>query len=116
MGAKIFSLPSTLKVPEYDFKNPAQYQKDETKFFEDLKALLLKRKNEEGVGEIIKFQVADSYAVYAVASMKPLELIHIPIMDAWEFEYAHRLTAKDVKEKIKIQKALDKLFTKKEEK
>lgn len=75
MGAKIFSLPSTLKVPE----------------------------------------VADSYAVYIVASMKPLELVHIPIMDAWEFQYANRLTAKDVKEKIRSEKALQALFAKKKE-
>ena len=113
MGAKIFSVPSTLKVPEYDYKNPGQYEKDEKKFFEDLKTLLLKRKNEECVGETIKFQVADSYAVYVVASIKPLELVHIPIMDAWEFQYANRLTAKDVKEKIRSEKALQALFAKK---
>ena len=42
-----------------------------------------------------------------------VELVHIPLCDAWDFQYAHRLTKKDVEEKIKNQKALEELFKKK---
>lgn len=65
--------------------------------------------------QLKQFPVADGYAEYMVASMKPLELVHIPLGDAWQFEYAHRLTAKDVQDKIDQQKALEELFNKKKE-
>ena len=38
-----------------------------------------------------KFQMADSYAYYEVANLKPLQLIWIPYMDKWEApDYAIR--------------------------
>jgi hypothetical protein len=47
-----------------------------------------------------------------VASMKPVKLVHMPLMDAWHFEYAHLMTAKEVQAKIDGQNALKKLFGK----
>ena len=46
-----------------------------------------------------KFQIADSYAYYEVANLKPLQLIWIPYMDKWEApDYAIRgLSTEDVK-------------------
>jgi hypothetical protein len=41
-----------------------------------------------------------------VASMRPLELVHIPLGDAWNFQYTHNLTSKDVQQKIDSQKSL----------
>jgi hypothetical protein len=46
-----------------------------------------------------------------VISMKPLMLIHLELGDAWCYQYANRLTAKDVQAKIDQQKAIDKLFS-----
>jgi hypothetical protein len=43
-------------------------------------------------------------------SIKPLQLIHLEYWDGYQFEYAHRLTAKDVNEKVASQKAIAKLF------
>jgi hypothetical protein len=114
--ATIYDLPESIKVPELDFRDMESYRKAEEKFYEDLKAFCKKRKDGKNVGEIIKFPVADGYAMYMVASMKPLELIHIPIMDAWEFEYAHLLTAKEVQQKIDQKKALEELFAKNKKK
>lgn len=45
-----------------------------------------------------------------VAGLKPVEIVHLPIMDGWDFQYANRLTAKDIREKIEQQKAIDKTF------
>ena len=47
---------------------------------------------------IWKFQMADSYAYYEVANLKPLQLIWIPYMDKWEApDYAIRgLRTEDV--------------------
>jgi hypothetical protein len=57
--------------------------------------------------------VADGYAQYMVASLSPVELIHLPLWDAWQFDYAGRLTKKDIIEKINQRKAMEKLFSKK---
>lgn len=111
--AQIFNPPDVIKLPSLDFSKIAQYKEDSKKYIENLQAFLKRRKNGKNVGEIIRFPVADGYAEYMVASMRPLELVHIPLGDAWNFEYAHRLTAKDVQEKIDQQKALEELFNKK---
>jgi glucan biosynthesis protein len=111
--AQIFNSPDGVKVPELDFKNFAQYEKDCENYKKDLKAWLNKNGfNGKNVGEIIQFPVADGYAEYMVASMKPVKLVHMPLMDAWHFEYAHLMTAKEVQAKIDGQNALKKLFKK----
>lgn len=112
---KIFAAPSSIALPNWDHKKTYEENVAEEKtYLETLKDMLVKRKpTQKLVGEIIKFQVADGYAQYMVASMTPLELVHIPLGDAWDFHYAHRLTKKDVEEKIKNQKALEELFKKK---
>lgn len=113
MSATIFSPPSQVPVPSFNFRDVIQAQKDEDKFISDLKALLLIRKTGKNIGEVINFQVADGHARYMIASMKPLELVHLPLGDAWEFQYAHLLTATAVQEQLDRQTALKKLFSKK---
>jgi hypothetical protein len=110
--AEVYLAPKSIKVPELDFRNINGYEKACDNYKAELKAMLQKRNNEKNVGEIIRFPVADSYAEYMVASMKPVELIHLPLGDAWDFQYAHLLTAKEVQEKIDQQKALERLFKK----
>ena len=113
--AKIFSAPNSIPLPQWSIKKTHQENMSEEKaYLDQLKDMLTKRKpTQKLVGEIIQFPTADSYAQYMVASMTPLELVHIPLGDAWDFQYAHRLTKKDVEEKIKNQKALEELFKKK---
>src|SRR5579859_8093255 len=64
-------------------------------------------------GDSIRFEVEDGYAEYVVLSLKPLKLIHVPFADGYQFEFAHRLTAKDVRERIRQHKAITELFAKK---
>jgi hypothetical protein len=113
--AKVYNPPSELKVPDLDFKKFHEYDGNCKKYKEDLKKLLIEKygRTGEGVGEVIQFPAADGYAEYMVASLKPVELIHLPLGDAWSFEYANRLTAKDVREKIRQQNAIKELFSKK---
>ena len=61
-------------------------------------------------GEEIRFPVGDGYAQYIVARLKPVELIHVDSGDDWHFQYAHRLTASDVREEIRHNKAMNNLF------
>ena len=108
---KIYSPPASIKVPEFNWKDIPAYEAANKKLIEDLKEFCKTRNNAEHVGEVIQFPVADSYAQYMVASLSPVELIHLPLWDAWEFQYASRLTKKDIIEKIEQRKALEKLFS-----
>ena len=87
------------------------YEAECKRFKDELREFLVKRNPSEYVGEIISFPVADSSAEYMVAALKPIQLVHIPLWDAWHYEYAHRLTAKDIKEKIDSKKAFDKAWS-----
>ena len=107
---KIYDVPKEVKVPEFNFATIKEYDANLKKFKEELKAWCLNRRTQEGVGEVIKFPVADGYAEYMVAGTKPVELIHLPIWDAWHFQYAGRLTKKDVLEKVAQQNAIAKLL------
>jgi hypothetical protein len=62
-------------------------------------------------GSVIRFQVADGYAEYVVYSLKPVVLIHLPLGDAWQFRYAHLLTAAAVMEEVKRHQAFEKLWS-----
>ena len=113
--AKIFAPPESITPPNWDTKKS---HKDnmaaEATYIENLAAYCKEIKpGNDKVGKTIRFPVADGYAVYMVAGLRPIELIHIPIGDAWEYEYAHRLTMSDILEKIQKQEALNKLFSKK---
>lgn len=114
--ATIYSSPDGIKIPRWEFKiGMTDNKADEQRYIDELKEFCVKRNpTQEHIGEIITFPVADGKACYMVAAVKPVQLIHMPIGDAWNFEYAHRLTKKDIVLKIEQQKSLDKLFGRKE--
>ena len=111
--AKVFLLPSGFEAPKFDWQNIEQYEKDCFELVERLKKWCIERNNQKNVGEIIKFQVADGYAEYMVASTNPVELIHLPFWDAWQSETAPLMTAKAIQDKIDQALAMAKLFSKK---
>jgi hypothetical protein len=102
MSATIFDIPVRFKktIPNV-FQNYEKYEALEKQWLEDLEDWV---RDKFGVGQYIgrtlRFQVADGYAVYMVKSLSPVELIHLPLMDGYEFQYAHLMTAKAVKEQI----------------
>jgi hypothetical protein len=109
--ADIYSAPKEIKLPKLDFTDMQVYNKDCERYVSDLvkhiKDMGYKGKN---VGEIVRFAVADGYAEYMVLSMKPMKLIHIPLGDAYEFQYAHLMTASEINKKLEGQKIMAKLF------
>ena len=109
--AEIYSAPKEVRLPKLDFSNMQDYNKDCNRYISDLvkhiKDMGYKGKN---VGEIVKFSVADGYAEYMVLSMKPMRLVHIPLGDAYEFQYAHLMTAKEINQKLDAQNRLAQLF------
>lgn len=114
--ATIYSPPDGVAVPEYKFGDPLQeYRKKQDEFIETVAAFCKNRNpNKEHVGKVIRFPHADGYAIYMVASLRPVELIHLPLGDAWEYPYVHRLSMSDVLEEINRQEALERIFSKKD--
>ena len=127
MMAKIYDPPQEMETPDFTYDKNGhpdikKYEEDNEKYIEELKDLLLKRKNispgiwsgpEKYVGEIVRFPVADGHAEYMVASMIPLELVHLPLSDDYLVcisENPHLLTAKEVTEKIECDKKMKELF------
>jgi len=116
MSAKIYNAPEEIKVPKLNFENfnRKEHEAAEAKYVEDLKQHMRERGyNGKNMGEILRFPVADSYAQYMVVSMRPLQLVYLELGDAWDFQYVHLLTAKEVQQKIDQQKSLEKLFSQK---
>lgn len=107
MSATIYSSPKKIKSPDYsgDFKT------EENRYLKEVKSFLSQRGCKgKNFGEVIKFPVADGYAEYMVISMKPLKLMHLDIMDGYNFQYAHLMTAKEVQQNVDQQKSMAKFF------
>lgn len=111
--AKVYQAPEHIKEPEFNVDDIPQYERDCDRFKQDLKEFLLKRKKGKLVGEIVRFPVADGYAEYMVAGLKPVELVHIPTWDAWTYQYANLLTAKEIEARIESERELAELFGRK---
>lgn len=110
--AKIYAPPKSIKKPKFDFTDVQGSLKAEEKYVEELIGKLKKYHKGKNVGEIIRFQVADGYAQYIIASMRPLELVHVDTGDGYQFEYAHLLNETEVRKKLKQQEAMAKIFGK----
>jgi hypothetical protein len=115
MAAEVYKAPDGVELPEIDWANfnHEEYEAANQKYLDDLKAKLqemgYKGKN---MGEVIKFPFADGYAMYMVASMNPLKLIHIALGDAWDYPNVDLMTPVRVQEMIDQQKALEEIFSK----
>jgi hypothetical protein len=108
MSVEIFSTPEEIKKPKFNFDT---FMEDEEKYIKQI-AQWLKDNGYNGKysGEVIKIPHADGYAHYMVISLKPLEIFHLDIGDAWHSEFAELLTVAKVKEMVTRQKALDEMF------
>ncbi len=66
-------------------------------------------------GAVVKFPIADGYAVYVVSKNSPLTVQHVPFGDAWQI-YAptiRGLNRADILEQLRRRKAVRDLFGKK---
>ena len=116
--AKIYSAPEGYEAPKMDFTNfnAAAWKKADNDYIARLSEWCkgCNPNDPEYVGQIIKFPVADGNAIYMVASLKPVELIHLELGDAWHFRFANRLTKKDVIKEVDRLKAIKELFANKQ--
>jgi len=114
MAAKVYSAPNDIQPPVFNVlteQSPDEYFGQEKTYLEKLREYLeLRKPKGKMVGEIIRFQVADGYASYMVASLRPLELIHINLWDGYEFRFIERLNAEDVKQMVEQEKKMAAFF------
>lgn len=112
--AKIFSPPEGFTPPEIrGGQNIRKYIKDCEAYIERVQAWAREHGDCPEAGELVAFPVADGKALYVVMSLKPVKLIHVDTNDAYHFQYAHRLTAKDVREEVRRSRALSGIFGRK---
>ena len=116
---KVFSAPEHIKEPVIDYANynHQECQKQEQKYLDELKEFCLANivginVSIKYVGKIARFPVADGQAQYMVASQSPMDLIHLPLGDAWDFQYIESLGIKEIKQNIDSQERINKLFSK----
>lgn len=98
-------------VGEKDYA--AQYRAEEA-WFDQLWRTSLGKKDDNLDGCVIRFQVADGYALYYVKSEKPLVLQHIAIGDAYAEHPAliRGLRVADVRRMVEVERSMAKLFAK----
>lgn len=101
-------------MPRYDSSKPYEaLVKAEEEFLAELVTWVKARApQDEYAGAVVRWPMADGYAQYLVAAMKPVQLIHLPLGDAWDFPLAHRATKKDIIGRINADKAWAELIAK----
>lgn len=111
--AQVFSAPASIAPPVIDYRNDDTGEKAENEYIAAIADYCkARRPAADGIGEVVRFPVADGYALYMVASLEPAELIHIPLGDGWSIPDAHLrgITADDLVSRIEAGRALRKLF------
>ena len=110
---EVFATPEEIKNPVTNLKDIKAWKEDEERYINEVREFCKSESDcdSDYVGKIAKFQVADGYAEYMVFSIKPLELLHLDVGDAWDYQHIERLKVKDIKENIDRQEKLAKLFS-----
>lgn len=112
--AKIFAIPEQFEAskPFWSLeKDRRENLRIEAEWLEKLSQWCKTHGSGEYAGEIVRDQVADGYAQYMVFSLRPLRLIHIPLLDGYQSRWAHRWTVADVKQMVEQRRAMDALFS-----
>ena len=101
--AKIYTAPKHIKQPLFD-----NWEAEEKRYLNEIRSFL-KENGIKGttVGKVLSFPAADSAAYYMSAGGS--KLIHLEIGDGWDYPYAYRLTAADIKQQLRSQEALSKI-------
>ena len=86
-------------APDIDYRSPEKWAAQEQAYIDTLVALATRANKGGIVGETVRFQIADGYAVYVVWSERPLQLVHVNTGDGYAISGAHMrgLTLADVR-------------------
>ena len=106
---KIYSGVKGIRKPAMgDWKT---YEKRAEAYVDKIKKYAKENSKCPEAGKEISFGVADGKARYVVLSLNPVVLIHLDVYDGYNYRYVNRLTAGDVRNELKGQEALEKLFS-----
>lgn len=123
--AKVFNPPSSIKPPSIgDFltTNPHDFDRDgynaaEQAFLDEVRAFVQerakassKKQDHDLIGQTVEFPVADGYASYMVARTTPLEFVHLPLGDAWQFPPVARYRLNEIRALVEANRALNKIL------
>jgi hypothetical protein len=110
---KVYALPNEVPAPETDYRNYNR-EKEVARENEHMRKLAewLRKAGYTGkrTGEIVRFGVADGYALYMLADGKKSALIHLPYGDAYNYNDVVYLPKKEILRRIDADKAMTKLF------
>lgn len=108
--ATIYAPPENCQPPAPDFRNydVEKTMAREQDFIDKLAKIARNHGKGDLVGEVVRFGVADGYAQYMIWNHRPLELVHLPIGDAWQIPEAHArgLRISELRKQIENAKAL----------
>jgi len=112
---KIYSAPKEIAEPEFHVNgefNMDAYNEDTERYRKEVADYAKKYGKGKLAGKIVSFPIADGSASYVVFSSSPVQLLHLADGDAYQFPYANRLTASDIKERIGYDEAMVEIFRK----
>lgn len=102
------------KRPEgnWELGNTGNIFEEQERLLAELEKVSSSLNGNDVVGAIIRFPIADGYALYRVTKEKPLTIQHIPFGDAWSIDsaYIRGLRLVDVKALISRERRLRKIF------
>jgi len=114
---KIYSAPETIEKPIGDFSDYPALLKSEEKYVNDViewaKKNTKDKVNTKYIGEEFGIPMGDGHARYIVLSLKPVQMIHLSVGDAWDSSLANQVNAKYIKDYIDGRKRMKELFSKK---
>lgn len=110
---KVYSCPTEVPPPVVDYSNYDQKKEAEAEnnHMAELKAWLIKHGyTGKRTGEIVRFPVADSYAVYMFAEGRQSALIHLPYADGYQYRDVVYLPKAEIVRRIEAEKRMNALF------
>jgi hypothetical protein len=113
---KVYDPPKGFNPPDIRLASKIgfpEYQKLCEAFVDSVKRVAREQGDCPEAGKEINFPVGDGRARYVIFSLKPVKLVHLSVNDGYHFQYVHRLTAADIREELRKQNGLKKLFSSK---
>ena len=101
---KVYTPPTSIPKPdlmEFSKTNFEGFAEAEDAYIKAVSEFAKKNGKGNLAGELVSFPFADGFAQYVVYSTSPVILLHLKVSDGWQYPYAHRLTATDIKEKVR---------------
>lgn len=113
---KVYALPESLPAPQIDYMNynAEKAQAQEAAHTASVKAWLIAQGYKgKHTGRVVRFGVADGYALYMIADGPKSFLIHLPYVDGYQYRDVAFLPKKEIIRRADADDAFHVLFTKK---